>query len=528
MTTCFAIPAELMANNPLEFVYPNDQGFSELITSLQNAFPVRQQPETVSYRIFYDTVDWLLYNNGSALEMIEDELSHRIYWRADKNAQLRIQLGINQVPQLASELPQCEFRKQLSAVISVRELTPRIKVKIKRIPLLVLGKNGKVVVRMNLDENWFYPDKVRAGRLLTKRLTVKPVKGYAEAFQHVEGFVRLMELRVAQDNLMKLALAESGSSTVEHSTKLNLHLDPEMTAEKALKEILLRLLEIMQRNTAGSIKGKDIEFMHDYRVSIRKTRSALALIKNVLPRDRIRQYNKFFSSLGKLTNPVRDLDVFLLKLGDYQHKLANSKQEQLQPLRQYLMDKRSVAQKEYVETVTSSSYRQTVKEWREYLESPEPVNPPLENTQKSVHRLADELIWNTYQLALEEGNAITEDTEAEALHELRKTCKKLRYLMEFFQSLYPAKKIKELIKALKELQDNLGDFNDYHVHIGILKDFKKSSSNEDAAKAVKKLIKTLKQKQHSTRNSFAERFRTFSLQDNQDEFRGLFTKSFEG
>ena len=100
--------------------------------------------------------------------------------------------------------------------------------------------------------------------------------------------------------------------------------------------------------------------------------------------------------------------------------------------------------------------------------------------------------------------------------------------MEFFQSLYPAKKIKELINALKELQDNLGDFNDYHVHIGILKDFRKSSSNEAAAKAVKKLIKTLKQKQHTTRNSFAERFRTFSLQYNQDRFRELFTESFKG
>ena len=390
---------ELMANNPLDFVYPVDQGFSELITSLQNTFPVRLQAETVGHRIFYDTVDWLLYNHGSALEMLEDEQSRRIYWRADKDGRLRIQLGISRVPTLASDLPDSEFRKQLSSVISVRELEPRIRVKIKRIPLLVLNKNGKVVVRINLDEYWFYPDKVRAGSVLSKRLTIKPVKGYADAFQQVEGFVRLMEFRPAQDNLMKLALAESGSSTVAHTTKLSLHLDPDMAAEKALKQILLRLLEIMQQNTAGSIRGRDTEFMHDYRVSIRKTRSALTLIKNVLPRDQVRQYNKFFSGLGKLTNPVRDLDVFLLKLDNYQDELGKSSQKRLQPLRKYLADKRSAAQKTYVENVKSSRYRQTVKEWREYLERQEPVIPPLDNSQKPVRRLADELIWDTYQLA---------------------------------------------------------------------------------------------------------------------------------
>ena len=100
--------------------------------------------------------------------------------------------------------------------------------------------------------------------------------------------------------------------------------------------------------------------------------------------------------------------------------------------------------------------------------------------------------------------------------------------MEFFQSLYPAKKIKELIKALKELQDNLGDFNDYHVHIGILKGFRKDSSDEEAVKACRKLINTLKNRQHTTRNSFAERFKAFSQQENQNEFRELFGGSFQG
>lgn len=515
-------------NNQHDFIVPSDQSFSELIASLQTAFNLHRQAEKVSYRIFYDTVDWLLYNNGAVLEMHEDGRSRRIYWRAGKDDQLKIQLGLKQVPRLASDLPNCEFRKQLASIISVRELTPRIKIKIKRTPVVIVNKKVKAIIRINLDESWFYPMKRRAGCLLSKRLSIRPVKGYAEAEQQVDALMQMMDLRPAQDNMLKLALAEIGLSTTEHSTKLRLMLDPEMTAEVALKEILLRLFDITQRNTAGTIQGTDIEFMHDYRVSIRKTRSALTSIKHVLPKGSIKKYKKFFAGLGKLTNPVRDYDVFLVKLDNYKQHLNKDKQKQLGPLQQYLIDNRTDVQKQFIEGVKSAQYRQTLSEWREFLEDHTPLDPPRKNTNKPVFQLANQLIWGTYQTVLQEGNAITDDSPPEALHELRKTCKKLRYLIEFFQSLYPVKRVKELINALKGLQDNLGDYNDYHVHMLILEGFTEQSSDEAAVKACNKMIQGLRQKQQARRNQFAERYAAFSSHDNQNEFRELFVGSSTG
>ena len=58
-----------------------------------------------------------------------------------------------------------------------------------------------------------------------------------------------------------------------------------------------------------------------------------------------------------------------------------------------------------------------------------------------------------------------------ALHDLRKTLKKLRYLNEFFQSFYPANKMQLLIENLKVLQDNLGEFQDLEVQQESLKRF---------------------------------------------------------
>jgi CHAD domain-containing protein len=58
---------------------------------------------------------------------------------------------------------------------------------------------------------------------------------------------------------------------------------------------------------------------------------------------------------------------------------------------------------------------------------------------------------------------LDETTPDELIHQLRINCKKLRYLMEFFTPLFPPTKIKSLIRSLKLLQDNLGNFNDYSV-----------------------------------------------------------------
>ena len=56
-------------------------------------------------------------------------------------------------------------------------------------------------------------------------------------------------------------------------------------------------------------------------------------------------------------------------------------------------------------------------------------------------------------------------------HGVRIQAKKLRYASEFFGSAFPGKKAtrrrKELVAALKQLQDRLGDLNDISVHEGL-------------------------------------------------------------
>jgi CHAD domain-containing protein len=52
------------------------------------------------------------------------------------------------------------------------------------------------------------------------------------------------------------------------------------------------------------------------------------------------------------------------------------------------------------------------------------------------------------------------DLPEEELHRLRIAGKKLRYVADFFRSLYPKKPTSKFIAALAEVQDQLGSLND--------------------------------------------------------------------
>jgi len=521
-----------MAVDQHSYIIPENQSISALVSLLKASFSVRMLPETVYHRVFYDTFDWRLTRNGSSLEMLDDSPSSSIYWRADSDSKPKIQLGLRKVPHLADDLPPCELQQQLKSVIDVRELSPRIKIRIKRQSLAVLDENEKVVVRLHFDVFWYRTSKLRAARVLTRRLMIKAVKGYSEDYQRVEAFFANLPLpapfQSAQDNVLKLALIASGISSREYSTSLKLRIDPFMPGDQVLKMILLRLLEIMQQNTSGTIKGKDTEFMHDYRVALRKIRVVLKQFKLYYPQDPSNEYRRFFSRLSKLSNPVRDIDVFLMELENYQAVFDPTDWQQLQSLRDYLVLTRAEAQSELNEELKSSHYRQTIKQWREHLKQSATDVDTADDTVQPVHRLADESLREVNQQTLKQGKAVARNINAEALHELRKSFKQLRYLMSFFSSIYPAVELRTLTQSLTEIQDDLGIFNDRHQQVCMVQAFIQQSKDEVAIKACEELIAILQQQQDEAGKDFKSSYKKYASAASQKKFNALFVDYHQG
>ena len=110
------------------------------------------------------------------------------------------------------------------------------------------------------------------------------------------------------------------------------------------------------------------------------------------------------------------------------------------------------------------------------------------------------------------------------------SAKKLRYLMEFFASLFPEDEIGQLIKQLKKLQDNLGDFNDLYVqedyllHVTAELPAAKAESQK-ALLAIGGLISRLDRERQAVKADFATTFTTFAAPKNQILFKKLFKPS---
>jgi CHAD domain-containing protein len=126
------------------------------------------------------------------------------------------------------------------------------------------------------------------------------------------------------------------------------------------------------------------------------------------------------------------------------------------------------------------------------------------------------------------GSAITADSPAESLHDLRKRCKELRYLLEFFASLHDPSIHRGLVKDLKGLQDCLGEFQDGEVQANAIRTFaaelmETGKTPPATLLAMGELTARLERGQHHAREEFAGRFARFASRENTDRVKALLT-----
>jgi CHAD domain-containing protein len=312
-----------------------------------------------------------------------------------------------------------------------------------------------------------------------------------------------------------------------YSAKISVPLDPGMRADEATKSILRFLLQILKINEAYIERDLDTEFLHDFRVAIRRTRSALSQIKNVFPKEPTERFKKDFAFIGKLSNDLRDQDVYLLYEANYKKMLPGVLQGDIDPLFDYLRRERKKSLRKVVSGIKSAEYKSIIRDWEKFL-TREPDTAATEpNAGLPIIDLASKIIHKQYRRVLKSGNRIHADTEDEVLHRLRITCKKLRYMIEFYAVLYPPEQIKKLINQLKKLQDNLGDFNDLSVQIEYLLSMAEKlplsgRQSKNTLVAIGSLIDRLDTKKQSVRQAFAETFGKFSSPKNKQLFDELF------
>lgn len=482
--------------------------------------------------VCHDTFDWRLHHSGGGAILVEAGLGDKSVRWTTARGRVRYRANLPEAPKFAWDLPQGDFREKLTSVIEMRRLLPIAALEVDAHEVRILDEARKTVARVRLETRSVAPlGKGGRRQRLPAILRAVPVRGYDDDYAELIAFLEQdLELEPHDGDELLAAYEAVGSAPMKYSSKPVAQLDPEQRADDAMKGILLALLDTMLLNESGTREDLDSEFLHDFRVSVRRTRSALSQIKGVFPEPVVLRFKREFSWLGGLTGPTRDLDVYLLKMPAYKATLPESVRNDLVPLRHFLENHQRIEQRKVARSLGTKRYRTLVESWRAFLESPSPEASDLPWATRPIHEVAQRRIWKAYRRVVKKGRAITPATEAGALHRLRIDCKKLRYLMEFFRSLFDAKSMGIIIKALKQLQDNLGDFNDYEVQQGALVKFAHQMVEEDIATveglmAMGRLVEHLEEGQAQERQLFHEKFRAFEAPANRERFRSLFKPS---
>jgi CHAD domain-containing protein len=81
---------------------------------------------------------------------------------------------------------------------------------------------------------------------------------------------------------------------------------------------------------------------------------------------------------------------------------------------------------------------------------------------ESLEKRATQILDRRHEKLIKSGKRLAHGTPA-VRHQVRIAAKKARYATEFFQSLYPAKRVDRYVRRLSALQDALGWMNDAAV-----------------------------------------------------------------
>lgn len=513
-----------MRDIPPHYILPDRTAPRRFESEVSRNFTTRLESTRACAQSVYDTFDWRLLKKNlvliqedrhlSLLDMLKREVVADAVWEKESP------------PGFWWDLSAGPLKRRLKSLLDVRTLLGLLEVSKSFRLHSLLNNDAKSVLRFSLNT---YTTRLPSGKShKVCTLELEPIRGYLKDLRMFHAFLEERNVVPPEQSVYVELLRAQGLDPGGYTSKFRLDLTPDIPAADAVRRILKHLIGVMRRNQNGVITDLDTEFLHDYRVAIRRIRSALGQIKGVLPQEAADRFRQAFRELGQATNTLRDLDVYLLKQEAYRAQLPEHLAPGLDSMFRDLTRRRKREQAAVVRALESPAYREVVRRWERFLEKeqgPEAGGAP--RAAAPVLELAREDISRRYRRILRAGARITDASPDEDLHRLRISCKKLRYLLEFFASLFPPRDIERLIGQLKKLQDNLGDFNDLFMQQQYLREFldeldpRKKDARATAA-AIGGLITCMHQRQDKVRGEFRKRFRVFASPENRSQFKTLF------
>ncbi len=247
----------------------------------------------------------------------------------------------------------------------------------------------------------------------------------------------------------------------------------EWTPNDAMRTITAACLDHYEANVEGALDSNDPEYVHQLRVALRRLRSAIHIFRPAHA-DHVSAELKW---LANTMGAARDWDVLATStlpalFGPNKKSAAARKLLAAAAQRQALArdDARAalVSGRAAMLVMTLARWVHITADFA--LLPDEAANHGDDMTvpaSQDLTRFASHKINRSYRRVARSKDALV-DMAPDARHRLRIKAKHLRYALEFFSSLFPAKRVVQYVKALGRIQDGLGATNDDAVALRLI------------------------------------------------------------
>ena len=486
------------------------------------AFGERLEIQRIDTRhlTFWDTFEWgvwfggcLLFSQGKHFQLCRnDDGWIGSEWCGEEIAHAH--------PRFARDFKAIKGR--LTGLLGLRGLAPVLDATFKQRMTELRNESGKIVCRLELTE--VFAGKQSKGETF-RYCRILPLLGYEAEAAPMEEILSRFGAKQSGDGPLDLLLRNAGTTPRKYTLRPHIALDWEEPARESVGLILRSILAIARSNEQGICSDIDTEFLHDYRICIRKIRSALGLIPGVYPAEETVKIRTILGDLARATNRLRDLDVYLLARKEYLALLPPDFQPALDAMFRDFEHERSGVLQKVAAHLRSASRARLMEELDLFFAEATP-HPPSAASELPVGPLVFGRIYKRYRKIRKLTNGLAPDAPDEVMHDLRIQCKKLRYLMEFFAELIPKETAAAMEKPLKQLQNRLGELNDASVQQKFLLDYWKQKprggGQTDRALALGGLVSVLHYRQMQHRERIQEALAAFRSEATSDLFKQTF------
>jgi inorganic triphosphatase YgiF len=235
---------------------------------------------------------------------------------------------------------------------------------------------------------------------------------------------------------------------------------PDRTHQEVARRIVRHGVHQVLANAKGAAVGEDLEYVHQARVALRRTRSALRLLEVArMADDPIARDLRW---MADCFGAVRDWDVLLTQMLPLLRKAtADGQEAQWAKLMERAQLRRQRQRQRLRATLASARFAQAALHLLRWAEEPAAwtLTDLMERAQRAIERGHQRLTAARPDLA---------KLSPQGRHRLRILAKRQRYALELLAPLLARGPPERTLKLLSRLQQLLGEINDVYVAVSML------------------------------------------------------------